>query len=648
MSVCRVFICSLLLTTGPALPWAQAQGGPVQPAPAAVAQAAAPPPPSWPNLEPLVDGIMAAQFQAYHLAGAVVGVLHRGEVIFAKGYGDADVERHLPVDPAHTMFRLASVTKLFTWTTVMQLVEAGRLDLDQDVNRYLQSLQIPESYPAPITLSTLLAHTAGFEDRALRLFRRHPDDLLPLDRVVARELPTRIRPPGQVGAYSNYGSALAALVVQEVSGLQWERFAEIRILEPLALTRTSVRQPLPPELEPHAAVSYDFRDGEFLPQPFELPAASPAGGASASALDMLRFAAALMSDRADQPSILGTETRLRMQATLYSPTPEVPGMAHGFLLADWNGRRVLFHPGDLLFAHAGLYLLPEEEFALFVAFNAADGGRAREDFIIALREHLFPSRTPAPPPPDAGAAPPPPVALEGWYRPLRRAESTLDKLAELFEQIRVEAPAPGMLRTRPFLRPARLWQEVRPMLYREVRRPQTLVFVTTEDATLRMFEGDRAVVGHERARWFETAAFHLYLLTACVLVLLTPLLFPVINLLMDIRSDRMLARRAPTQTPARLLAALVSLLFLTFLGWVAYQAANPEQFVYDLHPAWVWMLLLPLTAAVLSVVQAVVTVLAWRGGYWSFLGRLHYTLTTLAALAMSWQLGYWNFLGWNY
>ncbi|GAB4128089.1 MAG: serine hydrolase [Acidobacteriota bacterium] len=595
-----------------------------------------------------MDGIMAAQFQAYHLAGAVVGVSHRNEVLLAKGYGQADLERRLPVDPADTLFRLASVTKLFTWTAVMQLAEEGRLDLDQDVNRYLSSLQIPSTFPTPVTLNSLLAHTAGFEDRILRIFRHHPEDLLPLNLLLEWEMPERIRPPGQVGAYSNYGSALAALVVQEVSGLDWERFVEIRILEPLDMRRTSMRQPLPAELSSLAAVGYDFHDGGLLPQPFELPAAAPAGGGSASALDMLRFGAALLPQASDRPSILRPETRLQMQATLYTPSPDVPGMAHGFLLDDWNRQRVLFHPGDLFYMHSGLYLVPEEEFVLFVAFNAADGGRARQDFIHALRERLFPPPTPEAAPAAAGSPAPPPHGLEGWYRPLRRSETTVDKLAELFAQIRVEAPGPGQLRTRPVLGLPRLWQELRPTVYQENRRPQTLVFVTAEDGTLRMFEGNRAVLGYERARWFETAAFHLYLLVACVLVLLTPLLFPLVNLLMEIRSDRMLARRPPTQKPARLLAALVALLFLTFLGWVAWQAADPQQFTYDLHPAWFWMLLLPMSGAVLSVVQALVMVMAWRGGYWGFLARLHYTVITLAAWAMIWQLGYWNFLGWNY
>ena len=97
------------------------------------------------------------------------------------------------------MFRIGSVSKLFTWTAVMQLVEQGKLDLDADVNTYLTEFKIPETYPEPITLKHLLAHTPGFEDHVLGLFAHGPDKLEPLGKILARELPARVRPAGRAG-----------------------------------------------------------------------------------------------------------------------------------------------------------------------------------------------------------------------------------------------------------------------------------------------------------------------------------------------------------------------------------------------------------------------------------------------------------------
>src|ERR1700733_8116552 len=86
------------------------------------------------DLEPWLDGFMPYAIERGDVAGGVVSVVKNGEVIFAKGYGLADVEKHQPVDAERTMFRPGSVSKLFTWTAVMQLVEQGKLDLDHDVN----------------------------------------------------------------------------------------------------------------------------------------------------------------------------------------------------------------------------------------------------------------------------------------------------------------------------------------------------------------------------------------------------------------------------------------------------------------------------------------------------------------------------------
>jgi CubicO group peptidase (beta-lactamase class C family) len=183
---------------------------------------AASPAPSQPldarELEAFLDGVIAAQVEAHPIAGATVSVVKEGKLFFAKGYGFADIEGKRPVDPERTLFRVGSVSKLFTWTAVMQLYQEGKLDLDADLNTYLETPQIPPAYSEPITLAHLLTHTPGFEDRGIGLFARSADRLRPLADLLAAELPNRVRPPGQLASYSNHGTALAGLVVARVSG----------------------------------------------------------------------------------------------------------------------------------------------------------------------------------------------------------------------------------------------------------------------------------------------------------------------------------------------------------------------------------------------------------------------------------------------
>src|SRR5215212_11872848 len=116
------------------------------------------------ELEAFLDEELGREMEKHHIAGAAVSVVKDGELFFAKGYGYADLDNKIPVDPEQTVFRIGSVGKLFTWTAVMQLVEQGKLDLDADINTYLD-LRIPDTYPQPITLKHLMTHTSGFEDR---------------------------------------------------------------------------------------------------------------------------------------------------------------------------------------------------------------------------------------------------------------------------------------------------------------------------------------------------------------------------------------------------------------------------------------------------------------------------------------------------
>ena len=156
-----------------------------------------------------LDGLMPYALKAGRIPGAVVVVVDDGAIIAEKGYGFADLANRQPVDPRRTLFRIGSISKLFTWTAVMQQVEAGRLDLDQDVNAYLD-FRIPPYEGKPLTLRDIMTHTPGFEESLRYLFTTDPAALLPLDEYAKRALPHQVYAPGTTPAYSNYATALAA------------------------------------------------------------------------------------------------------------------------------------------------------------------------------------------------------------------------------------------------------------------------------------------------------------------------------------------------------------------------------------------------------------------------------------------------------
>ena len=244
------------------------------------------------DIESFLDGLVPLQLEQSDIAGATIAVVKDGKVLFAKGYGYADVQKKKPVSPQDTLFRPGSISKLFTWTAIMQLFEQGKLDLDRDVNDYLD-FKIPEAFGKPITLKNIMTHTPGFEEQVKDLISTTP--VSPnLGDYLKRHIPGRIYPPGTVPAYSNYATAVAGYIVQRVSGRPFEDYIAENIFKPLNMTHSTFAQPLPAELTPLMSSGYQLASDPA--QKFEIVNPFPAGSLSSSASDMALFMLAHLQD----------------------------------------------------------------------------------------------------------------------------------------------------------------------------------------------------------------------------------------------------------------------------------------------------------------------------------------------------------------
>src|SRR5215217_2837591 len=192
------------------------------------------------EMEAFLDKELAREMEKHHIAGAAVSVVKDGELFFAKGYGYADLENKIPVDPERTVFRIGSVGKVFTWTAVMQLVEQGKLDLDEDINTYLD-FRIPDTYPQPITLKDLMTHTSGFEERLLESLVSDADDQVSTREWLISNMPARARPPGDIASYSNYNAMLAGYIVGQGSGQPYDQYIQEHILNPLGMVHSTAK-----------------------------------------------------------------------------------------------------------------------------------------------------------------------------------------------------------------------------------------------------------------------------------------------------------------------------------------------------------------------------------------------------------------------
>ena len=339
----------LLSTSGSAM---GQQGGvaPGRNAPTGQSQQQGPTDPA--EMEAFLDELLGKEMEKHHIAGAAVSVVKDGKLYFAKGYGYADFENKTPVDPEQTIFRIGSVGKLFTWTAVMQLAEQGKLDLDADINTYLD-FRIPDTYPQPITLKHLMTHTSGFDDRLLESLVSDADDRVSTREWLISNMPARARPPGDIASYSNYNAMLAGYIVARISGRPYDHYIQEHILNPLGMVHSTAQSPMPPDLRSHASLGYTYEDGAFQAYPnyTAQPAVLPSGAHQGSVTDLARFMIAHLQDgcysdaNIAEARILNKSTMQQMHSTVYTPDPRLLGTAYGFFDFSDNGQRTIGHSG---------------------------------------------------------------------------------------------------------------------------------------------------------------------------------------------------------------------------------------------------------------------------------------------------------------
>ncbi|MGB8797761.1 MAG: serine hydrolase domain-containing protein, partial [Candidatus Aquilonibacter sp.] len=312
------------------------------PAQAATAGAQSPPAMTAQDLDTFYAGLMPYALHRADIPGAVLVVVKDGKILFAKGYGYADIKTKRPVDPATTIFRPGSVSKLFTWTAVMQLVQAGKIDLDADVNKYID-FTIPPYDGKPVTMRNLMTHSAGFEETVRDLLVDTKAQVLPIDVYLKRRLPTRIFPPGEIIAYSNYGATLAGYIVQRVSGEKFEDYIAKHVFTPLGMLHSSFVQPLPPNLAPLMATGY-LNASEGKTKPFEYVDTAPAGSSSSTGIDMAHFMLAYLDGGTyNGYQMLEPATIKEMWTPQVAPEKGLPSFDLGFYQDDFNGLPIIGH-----------------------------------------------------------------------------------------------------------------------------------------------------------------------------------------------------------------------------------------------------------------------------------------------------------------
>ncbi len=608
------------------------------------------------ELGAFIDDVMASEMKTNHFPGAVVSVVKDGQLIFQKGYGYADLEEQTPVDPSATIFRIGSTTKLFTWTAVMQLAEQGKLDLDEDINTYLD-FKIPSTFPQPITLKNLLSHTPGFEEKNDGHFATRVEDMTSLDQYLKEHIPARVFPPGKIAAYSNYGAALAGYIVERVSGMHFVEYVERNIFTPLGMTRSTLSQPLPAALASDLSNGYHYAqgDGEYIKAGFEYAVDYPAGSASSTATDMAKFMLAhLQNGRLGDASVLSEQTAKHMHSQLFTPDPRILGMAYGYFENSINGHRIISHSGDTQFFHSNLWLILDQNTGIFIATNGAGGATIATMLIYNYMDHYYPV-TPLPaqsPSVDFASRVKPYL---GTYYSARRNFTTFERLMGGMPPINLSLDAKNNLILSVSGATLQL-VEVEPGLLTDPDNANVRLVLHTDEA------GQAYILSSDpwaymRVPWYGTTGFRDLMIQRVMLLFLCSLIGWSIVALMRLRkiSKGDKSEPQPKTRPflpnlARWVAALFGpVLIVLFVGMDSLLSTKDPVFGYpivliDKPPTFYILMVLPYILAGLGLLMLVFTLLAWTRRYWGWASRLHYSLLAFSGLSVLWAMWYWKLL----
>ena len=616
------------------------------------------------ELEAFFDGALGMQLTNYRIPGATVAVVNDGEIVFSKGYGYADLDRQIPMDPEATLHRAGSNSKILVWTAVMQLVEQGRLDLYTDINTYLDfsiPSKVARQEAPPITLHHLLTHTAGFEETVIALFVSGPAQMRPLGEYLKDHVPARVFQPGSIMAYSNYGTALAAYIVELVSGQAFDAYAKEHILRPAQMTSSTFGQPLPSELAARMSEGYRSEGAKFVSGGFEYVQAYPTGALTSTTHDMARLIMTHLNlglppepeeveevtegettqdEKTDQETevgrILQEETALLMQTQQFSGHPEIPGMTYGFLEANYNGHRVLSHGGDTLLFTTGLYFLPEQKVGIYVVYNTAVGDSGRRTLFEGFMDRYFPDANLEP-------ATPRPVTLgteknySGVFHSARSNFTGVESFLRALQPMDISVGKDGFVAINAY-GTTNLYGEIAPNLFQELSGSEKVAFSFDDGQVTRIhFTGPNTWL---RTPWHQTPSFFLTLLVISVLIML-------VTILGWIRGLFRTHRRRRTFTTPKVIGVLFVLLFVTVVVLLsdAIRTTHPTLGIplVALEPsptlnAGLFFTKILMGLAALMLLTTIYVIATAKGSCWQ---RLYYTIFTLSGLSVTlvlWQM----------
>jgi CubicO group peptidase (beta-lactamase class C family) len=582
------------------------------------------------NLEQFIDGIMAQAIVQGETVGATVALVQDGRLLVSRGYGSADYTRGEPVQSRVTQFQIGSISKVWVWMAVLQLVEAGSLDLDRDINGYLDAFEIPDTMGDPITLRHLMTHSAGFEDQLFGLFVSGPRQVGNLVDNLAAMMPERVALPGSRVAYSNYGAALAAHIVEQASGMSFSDYIWQNIMLPLDMTTASIAQPAADELMQTHSKGYVINDG--VPQErgaLYIPL-GPAGAGWATGLDMAKFMVELLNPR--DTRVLSSVSKAQLINGAYLHDPQVNGLTLGMFQASRGDAAAVGHDGNTIIFSAHMVLWPDADMGLFVATNTVGSEGVGRGLVATVSNHLgFDDRSETLSPVESAAG------LPGTYIGSRRNYSSMSKLLGLLDAVNVshDSAQGVLLITRP--QGQQRYKLLAGNVFQHVAGSSRAVFKTSDGVAQELYFSEVPPVAYIRAEPIEMPINNLLFILCWLLVALGVLIvWPV----------SAFTHRGHVAVQGQRFAAFIAYVAVAvavlFFLQVAALVTTPLEVVLELESRLTPLLWLPVVVAGLTLIQFFQVYRVLVGGFWWLSRRMHFVIVLAFQLVLVYWFWFWN------
>lgn len=603
--------------------------------------------------EKTVDNTINTLLSTYNIPGAVLVIVKDGKTYYEKGYGFANIESKVPVDPDKTMFNIGSVGKLFTSIAVMQLVEKEKLDLNEDVNKYLADFKIKNEYSKPVTLGNLLTHTGGFDSSYIGMNSRKYSSIVPLGEFLKKNMPPLIREPGEIIQYDNYGMALAGYIVEQASNLSFSQYIENYIFQPLDMKNSSCLSTT--DNKESIATSYINLNGINQPG---IPAylnIVPAGDIMSTGSDMANFMIANLHKGIFQDkSILKEETIQDMQKLHFANYPDFPGMAYG--LAFNEG--VLSKGGDTSDNfHTQMSLLPDENMGVFISLN----GGSREALNILFNAVISQLSDKIYVQPDYKQSNYPDNIkdFEGLYRHtenyIKKSIAKVQFLSPSQSGDRITSDGKNVLFYRN-----ELFKRINPFIF-ENSRGDYLAFKKDSSGEIKYMAalyGDRTSVyfefnsisSYEKVPWHENYIIHTSLLLLFAIVFILTI-FRWIFILLYRLIKKTHNKKGIVYLFGELLSVTISVLnIFSIISSIAFipQSVLGNDASFGIPVGINLLLVLPVITTLLTALMGVFLIISQKDKQLLLSQKVHYVFLVFSSAAFILLLNYWCLVGFNF